>query len=195
MGVPISSRAKREITNLKPALVINYYSSSKANKERNMNIQIRPVSEHDINDLVELSLLAFEPIFSSFAKILGPLIYPVIYPDWRVGQSEGVISTCNNEKIRVWIAELDEKVVGFIAYEFHQQDKSGEVQLLTVHPDYQNDGIGTKLNDFALQKIKEAGMSIAVVGTGGDESHAPARRSYEKAGYTALPLVRYYKKL
>jgi hypothetical protein len=38
-------------------------------------------------------------------------------------------------------------------------------------------------------------MKLAVVATGGDESHAPARKSYEKAGYTPLPLVRYYKDL
>ena len=38
-------------------------------------------------------------------------------------------------------------------------------------------------------------MKLAVVGTGGDEGHAPARRSYEKAGYTGLPLVRYYQEL
>jgi hypothetical protein len=38
-------------------------------------------------------------------------------------------------------------------------------------------------------------MKLAVVGAGGDEGHAPARRSYEKAGYTALPLVRFYKAL
>ena len=37
-------------------------------------------------------------------------------------------------------------------------------------------------------------MKLATVDTGGDGIHAPARRSYEKAGYTALPLVRYYKK-
>jgi len=67
--------------------------------------------------------------------------------------------------------------------------------LLAVHPEYQNSGIGTELNTFALQKMKEGGMKLAVVGTGGDPGHAPARRSYEKAGYTALPLVRYYKDL
>jgi hypothetical protein len=38
-------------------------------------------------------------------------------------------------------------------------------------------------------------MRLAVVGTGGDSGHAPARRTYEKAGYTGLPLVRYYKHL
>jgi GNAT superfamily N-acetyltransferase len=62
-------------------------------------------------------------------------------------------------------------------------------------PDYQNDGIGTALNEYAIDKMREAGMRLAVVETGGDESHAPARRSYEKAGYTGLPLVRTYQKL
>ncbi len=74
-------------------------------------------------------------------------------------------------------------------------NKTGEVHLLAVHPENQNHGIGTELNLFALQKMSEGGMKLAEVGTGGDEGHAPARRSYEKAGYTALPLVRYYKEL
>ena len=66
---------------------------------------------------------------------------------------------------------------------------------LIVHPDFQNDGVGTALNHLALEKMQEAGMKLAEVGTGGDEGHAPARTSYEKAGYIGLPLVRYYKKL
>ena len=37
--------------------------------------------------------------------------------------------------------------------------------------------------------------AVDIVGTGGDPGHAPARRSYEKSGYTPLPLVRYYKDL
>jgi len=151
--------------------------------------------ENDLNGLVQLSLLAFEPIFGSFAQILGPDIYPLVYPDWKISQSEGVRSVCESDKIDVWVAELDGKVVGYIAYELHEKDESGEVQLLAVHPAYQNDGIGTALNQVALERMREAGMRVAVVGTGGDPSHAPARRSYERAGYTALPLVRYYKKL
>jgi len=160
-----------------------------------MNLQIRSFNSRDINDLVQLSLLAFEPVFISFEQILGPKIFPVIYPDWRKSQKEGVEKVSSNEKITLWVAEVDGKVVGFVAYELYENDKTGEVQLLAVHPEYQNHGIGTELNTFALQRMKESGMKMAVVGTGGDVSHAPARRSYEKAGYTALPLVRYYKDL
>lgn len=160
-----------------------------------MKLLIRPVSDNDINDLVQLTLLAFEPVFSSFAQILGPQINPVIYPDWKTRQRDRVELLCKNEKFEVWVAELKGMAVGLIAYEFHNNDKTGEVQFLAVHPEYQNGGIGTELNNFALQKMQEAGMRMAVVGTGGDESHAPARRSYEKSGFTALPLVRFYKKL
>jgi ribosomal protein S18 acetylase RimI-like enzyme len=66
---------------------------------------------------------------------------------------------------------------------------------VAVDPEHQNRGIGTELNVAALREMKAAGMKLAEVETGGDEGHAPARRSYEKAGYTASPLVRYFKDL
>ena len=161
-----------------------------------MNLQIRPFVPNDINDIVELSLLAWEPVFISWERILGSDLYPIaIYPNWRIGQKEVVEKVCHDEKINTWVAEVDWKVVGFVAYELNDTNKVGEVQMLAVHPEFQNHGIGTELNTFALQKLKEGGMKLAVVGTGGDEGHAPARKSYEKAGYTGLPLMRYYKAL
>jgi ribosomal protein S18 acetylase RimI-like enzyme len=146
--------------------------------------------------VVRLSLLAWVPVFRSFRQVLGPEIYSLIWPDWETSQKEGVENVCRDtEEYSVWVAELDGTVVGFIAIELHDNDKSGEVILLAVRPDYQNRGIGTDLNLFALKRMKESGAKLAVVETGGDPSHAPARRSYEKAGYTGLPLVRYYKSL
>jgi len=157
---------------------------------------IRPVEQNDLAELQHFVVLAFEPIFASFQAILGPAIYNVLYPkDWQTLQRDLVASLCSNEKMLVWVAEVDSKLVGFIAYHLNHESKIGEVELLFVHPDYHNDGIGTLLNNFALTKLQEAGMLVAEVGTGGDDSHAPARRSYEKAGYTALPLVRYFKQL
>lgn len=161
-----------------------------------MNLHIRPVRNNDVEDLVRLSLLAWAPVFSSFEQVLGHDIYTLIWPDWRTSQRDGIEMVCRDgEKTTVWVAELDGMVVGFLAYELNVHDKTGEVQLLAVHPEYQNLGIGTELNIFALKKMKESGMKMARVETGGDPSHAPARRSYEKAGYTALPLVRYFKDL
>lgn len=161
-----------------------------------MNLHIRPFHHNDMDDIVDLSLLAWEPVFNSFEAILGPRIYPVLYPDWRLGQAEGVEKYCmDQEKSIVFVAEVQGQVVGFIAYQNNESDKTGEVMLLAVHPEFQDRGIGTELNVVALEKMKESGMVMAVVGTGGDPAHSPARRSYEKSGYTGLPLVRYYKSL
>jgi ribosomal protein S18 acetylase RimI-like enzyme len=159
-----------------------------------MDSHIRPYTPADPDALVELTLRAFEPVFASFARILGPAIFPIEYPDWRKTQADLVVEMSRNDKLHLAVAEVDGQVAGFIAYEFHENE-TGEVYFLAVHPDYQNQGVGTELNLFALERLKEGGAKLAVVGTGGDESHAPARRSYEKVGYTALPLVRYYKSL
>jgi ribosomal protein S18 acetylase RimI-like enzyme len=161
-----------------------------------MDFLIRPFNDEDLDAIVELSLLAWEPVFTAWQRILGPTLYPLaIYPDWHVGQKAVVEKYCQDEKNFTCVAEVAGKVAGFLVYELNDESKVGEVQLLAVHPDYQNHGIGTELNFFALRKFKESGMKMAVVGTGGDEGHAPARRSYEKAGYTGLPNVRYYQDL
>ncbi len=160
-----------------------------------MPLQIRPANDGDLEALSALTLLAFEPIFASFQGILGSQIYPIVYPDWQRSQREWVETICASDKIAVWVAQLDGTAIGLVAYELNQKKRVGEVQFLVVHPAHQNQGVGTALNEFALAQMRAAGMLLAVVGTGGDASHAPARRSYEKAGYTALPLVRYYKKL
>ncbi len=161
-----------------------------------MDLTIRPVREDEVEDLVELTLLAFTPVFISFEQMMGHSIYTLIWPDWRASQREAVEMVCrDSEKTAVLVAELDGRVVGFLAYELNVKDGVGDVALLAVHPDYQNRGIGTELNNVALSKMKEGGMKMARVETGGDASHAPARRSYEKAGYSAFPFVRCHKYL
>lgn len=160
-----------------------------------MDVSIRSIVPDDMEDIVRLSLAAWAPVFRSFEQVLGSKIYLHIYPEWRRQQREVVEKICRDEKTLVWVAEFDERVTGFIAYTLNDEEKTGEVELLAVHPDYQNRGIGTVLNNFVLEKMRESGMELAVVGTGGDPGHAPARRTYEKAGYIPLPIVRYYQDL
>ena len=161
-----------------------------------MNFNIRLFRDEDLDAIVELSLLAWEPVFHSFEQVLGRNIYKLIWPNWREQQAEGVASVCKDrEKFTVLVADVDGVVAGFIAYELKLEEKKGEVYLLAVHPDYQNRGVGTALNNAALDKMRESGIASVSVETGGDRGNAPARRSYEKAGYTGLPIVRYFQDL
>jgi GNAT superfamily N-acetyltransferase len=158
-------------------------------------MNIRPYAQQDSEDVASLSLLAWEAVFRSFEQVLGTTIFLRLYPDWRSSQRAAVLDLCNDERMEAWVAEFDGAVAGFIIWELNHEERSGEVHMLAVHTEFQNRGIGTRLNEFALQALTAAGMKLAVVATGGDPGHAPARRSYEKAGYTPLPLVRYYKAL
>ena len=161
-----------------------------------MQGRIRPASNDDTEELVRLSLLAWAPVFASFRQILSPKVYAIVYPDWQEQQRKVVEKVCeDSENTVVWVAEVDGTVTGFIAYTLHAADHKGVVELLAVHPEYQNRGVGTELNKLALEKMKDSGMRLAELTTGGDPGHAPARRAYEKAGYTPFPIVWYHKDL
>jgi ribosomal protein S18 acetylase RimI-like enzyme len=161
-----------------------------------MQTHTRPYRDQDLDDLLDLSILAWEPIFASFHLVLGTKLDELLHPDWKTRQREVVETTVTeSEGVETFVAEVDGVAVGFIAYRCDDETQRGEIVLLAVHPEHQNLGIGTELNELALSKMKTAGMEIAIVETGGDASHAPARRSYEKAGFTLFPIARYFKAL
>src|SRR5262245_22639408 len=153
------------------------------NREADMPVQIRRATADDSAALVQLSLLAWAPVFASFRQIFAPHVYAVLYPDWQRQQRDVVERICNaGEPTTVWLAEADGAVAGFIAYTLNHDELVGTVELLAVHPENQNHGLGTELNRFALEQMKANGMKLAGLSTGGDPGHAPARRAYEKAG-------------
>jgi len=69
------------------------------------------------------------------------------------------------------------------------------VDMIAVDPAFQRRGIATALMDRSADQMRDRGLDIAVVETGGDPGHAPARAMYEASGYTPLPVVRYLKLL
>ncbi len=94
------------------------------------------------------------------------------------------------------VVTLNEKIVGFVSFELDGDTGIGEIGLNAVHPDHASRGIGTRMYQHVLARMKESGMRLATVSTGGDPSHAPARRAYEKAGFgSVLPSVVMYQRL
>ena len=161
-----------------------------------MRPRIRPFEDRDTKAVVGLSLRAWAPAFASLEQTLGSEIFRRQHLDWREDQRRAVEEVCATKKGRVWVAEAGASTVGFVAVEFDHPERSmGEISMLAVDPDHQGRGIGTVLTGFALDRLKDAGMKVAMVETGGDPGHAPARRVYEKAGYTLLPIARYFKNL
>lgn len=154
---------------------------------------IRPLTPKDVPHVVELSLRAWAPNFAVLREVLGPTIFDRMHPDWRVDQQRDVEAACND--MTVWVADASGRPVGFVAVVLHPEHDEGHIHMLAVAPDFHDRGIGTTLTEHAVAWIKDAGMGIAVVETGGDAGHAAARHTYEKVGFTPLPAARYFMAL
>lgn len=165
---------------------------------------IRALRADDVDAVVEFSVRAWRPVFESFMRVMGPDIFPRIYPDWQAAQAKAVADACRNEAHQAWVAEAGDgraaagsagRPVGFAVVAIHDSPRSGEVSMIAVDPGYQRQGIGQALLAFAVDQITRLGVPLAQIGTGGDPGHASARRLYEKAGFTPFPQVLYLKAL
>jgi ribosomal protein S18 acetylase RimI-like enzyme len=158
-----------------------------------MRYEIVPFAEEHLDAVVALSLNAWAPVFESIRDAMDPEVYDAFYPDWRVCQAEAVTEVCQSADTHTWVALQGGAPVGFTSVKVHPD--YGEIYMIAVDPGAQRSGIGLALSEYATNWMKEAGVSIAMVETGGDPGHGPARRTYEKAGFRLLPVARYFKKL
>jgi len=161
-----------------------------------MPITIVPFESSHLEPVVDLSLRAWEPVFDSIREALDPEVFSAFYPDsWRAEQREAVTRACTAPDHETWVAMRDETVVGFVDTMLHPDSPMGEIHMVAVDPDSQRQGIGMRLTEFALERLRLAGAQVAMVETGGDPGHAPARATYERAGLRLFPVARYFKKL
>jgi ribosomal protein S18 acetylase RimI-like enzyme len=152
-----------------------------------MRPRIRPFEDRDAEAVVSLSLRAWAPAYASLERVLGPEIFRRQHPDWREDQRRAVRGVLAANERNVWVAEAGAGfVAGFVAIELdHPEEGMGEISMLGVDPDRQGAGIGTALTEFALERLKEAGMGVAMVETGailgtprrGAPTRRPASRS------------------
>ena len=157
---------------------------------------IEPYNDSTLEAVVQLSLRAWAPVFESLREAMLPAVYRAFYrDDWRAAQRRAVESVCADEATPVWVALEESETAGFIALKLHPDDRMGEIYMIAVDPDFQRRGISTALMNHSIDWFKKAGMAIIMAETGGDPGHGPARRAYESAGFTPLPVARYFKSL
>ncbi len=158
-------------------------------------MEILPYDESRLDSVIGLSLRAWEPVFGSIERAMDPEVFREQHPDWRVSQRDAIVSVCADKNVPVWVATEGSQTIGFVALKVHREDRMGEIYMIAVDPDFQRGGIATALTERSLAWFKQAGLTTAMVETGGDPGHAPARRTYESAGFRHFPVARYFKKL
>lgn len=158
---------------------------------------IRACRPEDHDQIVELSLRAWASVFASVGEVLGEELHTLLHgTDWREYQARDVRATLGDAAKRVWVAEEEGRLVGFVAARVVDDARLiGEIAMVAVDLAAQRHGIGSSLTEHATAWLREQGMRVAVIGTGGDPGHAPARRVYEQLGFRPLPSVQYFRAL
>ena len=158
--------------------------------------EIREFRQGDLETVVEFSLRAWAPVFASVRCVLGDDIFLRLHPDWKADQEAVVRSSCTADERDVFVAVADGRPIGFVAIALNAfHERMGIIDIIGVDLDYQRRGISSRLTEFATEHMRSKGMDIAVVETGGDPGHAPARAAYGTAGFTLLPIARYFRLL
>jgi ribosomal protein S18 acetylase RimI-like enzyme len=167
-----------------------------------MSFKIRTYAPADLPALQAVRAAAFAPVFTSFRSIVGPEIAAFGLASAEKEQADlldAIAKPGSGHAVAVAIIEgapNEERLVGFVSWKTDAATKIGEITLNAVHPDHGGKGIGTALYEHAVAALKSAGMALATVGTGGDPSHEPARRAYQKVGFNVhIPSIYMYRKL
>ena len=160
------------------------------------DVAIRRYVPADGSALIALSLSAWAPVFASLEAEMGPDVFGLVYPDWRSARAGAVEAVCQAPDTDVWVAAVEDRPVGFVTVRLGYEDaaRSEGIDMLAVDPDHQQGGVVSALVERALDELRRAGVDLAVIATGGDRGHAPARALYERAGFNGLALVRYYRR-
>lgn len=147
--------------------------------------------------VVAFSLAAWAPVFAGLQEAMGPEVFGSIYPDWRSAQAAAVEAVCRDPEHTVSVADVHGRPAGFAAVCFVDEGdaRAGEISMVAVDPAHQRSGLATALVAWAVAEIGARGAGLAVIATGGDPGHAPARALYERLGFAGLLQVRSYRRL
>lgn len=146
--------------------------------------------------LLSLSVRAWEHVFPLLQRDVPAFVYNAFYPTgWRERHVNDLAEVLDNASECIDVALDGDRPTGWVCTRFHPEDNMSEIYIIAVDPDYQRSGVGAALMESSFARAREKGMGMAMVETGGDRGHAPARMAYESMGFVRWPIARYFKDL
>ncbi|MGA4731039.1 GNAT family N-acetyltransferase [Micromonospora taraxaci] len=160
-------------------------------------MRIRSFLQHDLAQLTELTIETFGPFYEdSFRPLVGELVFANQHGAWREDYVKQVAELHEPDQHRyVAVAELNGTIAGYVAWSVEPARKNGSITILAVSAKHRQQGVGATLCEHAFSAMRGLGAEVVMIGTGGDEFHAPARALYETLGCTPLPVAVYYREL
>lgn len=160
-------------------------------------MRIRPYIEPDLPRLVALTVETFGPFYEQhFRPLVGETVFAHQHGAWREDY-RAQVPTLHDPAQRRWVAVAadGEEIRGYVAWNVDPARRHGEIHLLAVAGGRRRARVGTALCEHAFGEMREQGVEVVTIGTGGDAFHAPARALYASLGCAELPTAVFYKQL
>jgi ribosomal protein S18 acetylase RimI-like enzyme len=159
-------------------------------------MHIRGFRDTDLPHLIDLTIESFRPLFErDLPELIDPEVFVHEHGDWENDYRREVPTFHDPDSDRfVTVAEEQRRILGYVGWNIRQGD-AGRLEMVAVHPAAQRRGVGNALCRDALERLRDRGVTVVHIGTGGDAFHTPARRLYESLGFRGWPLVDYSKAL
>ncbi len=158
------------------------------------DLSIRRATAEDADALIAIARAEWDAIYRGYSDQLGEEIFSLFYPD--PGAAKEAQIRHNVASGTCYLTELDGEIAGFIHFVYDERTRLGTISNNAVSGAHRGHGIGPRQYEFVFGLLRSLGAKGVRVTTGLDEAHAPARRAYEKAGFSQrTESVTYYMKL
>lgn len=159
-------------------------------------ITLRYAKENDFDQIDEITIICYTKIYESFVNMVGEEVYKGIYynPDLPWPKSK----TIQNHNLFaehpdwIWVLEEKEDIFGYVSFKLRPEKNYGVIENNGVLPAYAGKGWGKFMYRHVLMFFRAAGLRFALVETGLDDAHIPARQAYEKVGFSHQDLITVY---
>ncbi|MBE7020601.1 MAG: GNAT family N-acetyltransferase [Ruminococcaceae bacterium] len=175
---------------------VEYYMdiADSCKKEDFEGFTITSMKEEDKKRVLEIAVESWEAIHKAYKSCLGEKLYNSLYPDWKSTFKKTF--TDSFDKSDFYVAKKDGKIYGFCSARYERNGRLGIFGYNGVDINSRGMRIASKMYSFLKNEFSKKGCIYARVHTGLDNGHAPARRAYERTGFShPLPMVTYYMKI
>ena len=157
---------------------------------------IRAFRKEDLETICAIAKRAYTRIFNGFEEQIGKEALDIWIPDARNSKTVQLTLMADRHPEWLHVCERNGRIVGFIMFNLDYERKLGTINNNASDPLAGEKGVGHEMYTFALDYFRREGMKMAMVHTGLDEAHAPARKAYERMGFDrTIPEVLYFKML
>ena len=157
---------------------------------------IRRYKEEDLPVIASIGRRAWINIYNMYQDTYGCDLFSLLIPNKDTAKEEQLRHHVKHHPDWIYICEENGKIVGFITFSIEQDGKIGRIGNNAVDPECGLKGIGQQMYREVFKRFKDEGVLYAQVTTGLDDTHLPARRAYERAGFNIKKEdVTYFKKL